>query len=518
MSNFKVNPQVTPETHVIKRGEDLLAVGGRYTDSKVITISGVGTSGTVEDWYMYSPQAAVDFDGQSLTNLPSPLTDNEAATKFYVDDLVSSLEISSYDTVFGKIEGLRTAVPDIVLTTTGVNDLNIAISGLTDGQVLEIQTSAVYDPITIPSGVAFSVKVAEGYAPSISGQECIRIEDGATDVILSSLIVEGCTTSYQNGKGSAITFSSNHAKADNLIFHNITIRNAQGSAILLAYYNSGDYATAPTLSQMSTNISFVGCHLHKATTDKIEGGAVCLRGTNNALIYDCYVDSANLGRGMHLQNSINMRVENCYINNCDDGNGGEGIKLDQLGTISGYRNSAIIINNTVKRCIEGIDLDDVTSVNIVQNNIVSECSGECISVDGGSFPSTGIATLVGNTCYNSNTGIRVESGAVSVLKKNVCYNNTTDYLIQNGYSLDDSNTTSLDDTFIATFASTTKNDSTVSGATVEDALETLATPAQGITGDRPGSPNIGEFYFDTTLGIPIWYDGSNWITASGTTV
>jgi len=40
--------------------------------------------------------------------------------------------------------------------------------------------------------------------------------------------------------------------------------------------------------------------------------------------------------------------------------------------------------------------------------------------------------------------------------------------------------------------------------------------SSGITGNRPINPVIGFMYFDTTLGIPIWYDGSDWKTASGT--
>jgi len=41
----------------------------------------------------------------------------------------------------------------------------------------------------------------------------------------------------------------------------------------------------------------------------------------------------------------------------------------------------------------------------------------------------------------------------------------------------------------------------------------------GATGDRPASPDIDDaHYLDTDLGIPIWYDGSNWIDATGSTV
>jgi len=35
---------------------------------------------------------------------------------------------------------------------------------------------------------------------------------------------------------------------------------------------------------------------------------------------------------------------------------------------------------------------------------------------------------------------------------------------------------------------------------------------------RPKRPRIGNMFFDTDLGIPIWWDGSNWINSIGTIV
>lgn len=40
----------------------------------------------------------------------------------------------------------------------------------------------------------------------------------------------------------------------------------------------------------------------------------------------------------------------------------------------------------------------------------------------------------------------------------------------------------------------------------------------GVTGSRPGTPVTGQMYFDTTVGRPTWYDGTNWIQADGTIV
>lgn len=40
----------------------------------------------------------------------------------------------------------------------------------------------------------------------------------------------------------------------------------------------------------------------------------------------------------------------------------------------------------------------------------------------------------------------------------------------------------------------------------------------GPTANRPTSRLwIGRQYFDTTLGYPVWYDGTQWVDASGTT-
>ena len=47
----------------------------------------------------------------------------------------------------------------------------------------------------------------------------------------------------------------------------------------------------------------------------------------------------------------------------------------------------------------------------------------------------------------------------------------------------------------------------------------ILIPASGITSDRPTDRvRVGTTYFDTTLGIPIWWNGSDWIDATGTVV
>lgn len=59
---------------------------------------------------------------------------------------------------------------------------------------------------------------------------------------------------------------------------------------------------------------------------------------------------------------------------------------------------------------------------------------------------------------------------------------------------------------------------TANGQTLE-ALNTLSTPSAGDTASRPITGlQVGQFYFDTTLGIPIWWNGTDWVDATGTVV
>jgi len=49
--------------------------------------------------------------------------------------------------------------------------------------------------------------------------------------------------------------------------------------------------------------------------------------------------------------------------------------------------------------------------------------------------------------------------------------------------------------------------------------QATATPDYGTTVNRPTNKlQIGQIYFDTTLDIPIWWNGSKWVNASGTGV
>jgi hypothetical protein len=52
---------------------------------------------------------------------------------------------------------------------------------------------------------------------------------------------------------------------------------------------------------------------------------------------------------------------------------------------------------------------------------------------------------------------------------------------------------------------------------LDNFLAAISTPQNGATADRPTQNlQVGQFYFDTTLGYPVWWDGADWVDATGT--
>jgi hypothetical protein len=53
-----------------------------------------------------------------------------------------------------------------------------------------------------------------------------------------------------------------------------------------------------------------------------------------------------------------------------------------------------------------------------------------------------------------------------------------------------------------------------------NAIRTLGnrTLNNGTTAERPTTVIIGQQYFDTTLGRPIWWDGTEWVDSTGSSI
>jgi hypothetical protein len=51
---------------------------------------------------------------------------------------------------------------------------------------------------------------------------------------------------------------------------------------------------------------------------------------------------------------------------------------------------------------------------------------------------------------------------------------------------------------------------------VDNFTQTVTVPASGTTANRPTENlQVGQYYFDTSLGYPIYWNGSDWVNALG---
>jgi hypothetical protein len=54
---------------------------------------------------------------------------------------------------------------------------------------------------------------------------------------------------------------------------------------------------------------------------------------------------------------------------------------------------------------------------------------------------------------------------------------------------------------------------------VDNFTQNVTIPPSGATASRPTERlEVGQYYFDTTLGLPIYWNGTSWINAAGTVV
>jgi len=54
---------------------------------------------------------------------------------------------------------------------------------------------------------------------------------------------------------------------------------------------------------------------------------------------------------------------------------------------------------------------------------------------------------------------------------------------------------------------------------IDNFAQAVMVPSSGTTADRPTERlMVGQYYFDTTVGLPIYWNGTNWIDAAGNVV
>lgn len=218
-----------------------------------------------------------------------------------------------------------------------------------------------------------------------------------------------------------------------------------------------------------------------------------------------------------------------------------------------------IIGNTCKNNGKGgiWVYDSAKGIKIIGNTCVNNNQKNVDMYGGiGINDSTGTAkvtrcVVVNNVCYDDQTtptqlkGIVSANADYNLIRNNICYNHQTNYyfgdnehstidiLSDSNYSLRNSltvdiskltgvsgrNIINLNGSSDNTYLQITSNQPRVK--LTDNSGKSIAWQHAwwgGSTGSRPTNPGLYEPYFDSTLGKPIWYNGTVWKDSTGTTV
>lgn len=271
-----------------------------------------------------------------------------------------------------------------------------------------------------------------------------------------------------------------------------------------------------------------------------------------------------------IANVSNVNITNNRIENTGLASLAAGIYMTNTS-----RNNKIIGNYVTNASI-GIDLNGAKDIEVIGNTCTFNKKGGIWAYNGAKN-----IKIIGNTCSNNNQlgetyggiGVTQSGTEYCVIEGNVCYDDQETptqhyglYLAGSDFNVVRGNVTfgnSINHFYITnnensdlhflTSRSEIRNNTTISGESYSGAkgrnILTLngssdnnhiqvtsnkervkfanasgaSTMLQfsfyrGSSSGRPTNAVIGEAYFDTTLGKPIWFNGTNWVDATGATV
>jgi hypothetical protein len=149
--------------------------------------------------------------------------------------------------------------------------------------------------------------------------------------------------------------------------------------------------------------------------------------------------------------------------------------------------------------------------NLTLNGIPTILDG-CITLGGTLTLNQQIGTGVDNTFASSG-------GSIGNIVVNSASGAAPPYVCQFGHSAQPGATLTLNGAFLSILAdlSSLPLQSLITlagGATLDKITRANQPNFSGTTAQRPAAPYVGQEFFDTTLGQPVWWDGINWITWS----
>lgn len=119
---------------------------------------------------------------------------------------------------------------------------------------------------------------------------------------------------------------------------------------------------------------FIGANINNLTIDNIhlfgnnDNQLVNIIEGSNLLFNHCYFNDGSIDDLLHCEDVSRVTVQNCYFNNTDNSNNGDGIDFTNSEDI-------LILDNTITACDEGISLKDIQNTRISHNLITDNSDG-----------------------------------------------------------------------------------------------------------------------------------------------
>jgi hypothetical protein len=292
-------------------------------------------------------------------------------------------------------------------------------------------------------------------------------------------------------------------------------------------------AQSPPFGVEFHDLWFIG---YRNTSTSTEGGFAALRIDDAFLcrVSNCYFEHGR--HGLQLTNAGDIFIENCFFEDqpqmlvmvgCNGVIANNLSFINPNGLNSLVDSYAINFNSTTVECqfnnikISGqssasklaIGVQLVGARNEISNVYVENATTHGVVLTGATCSGNALSNF---SIYGSGNGLRLQTSATNNSIANINLSGNTAGL---NVATDTGSGNSYAN--INTFSNTTA--AIIAEAVAATQLFTAANfqLRSGTTANRPGSglgKTTGYMYFDTTLGIPIWWNAPNWVDATGATV
>ncbi len=441
------------------------------------------------------------------TTIPTINTFSSVGAIFYVHADDFTVENGTFESspsanaigIYGRGEFTENIPFELISTIKNFNVINCNFKGLGSYNIFGMG---------VENGKALNIKCDDA---NKWGKEAVIHFRYSKNVIIDNIRVrDSCV------KGVAVSH-----ECENVLLSNIIVQNMFPNSVLptsaLGLYIGYD----------TKNVNVENCIVR----DCSQGGMKISRNAENVNVSNCqFIVTDAAYAGLMIQGSESVNIENCTVKTGDN----MGIEVLWWGTtnpkditIKGCNIESSNRNGIYVESGQGILISDNiltdTFINVewsskidILSNIVRSSKYYNGNVGGIYIYKSTNVSAIANNITNTTSGPVVMHGIYATsninditIGRNIIYLDSTSPSSNGIYAAYGS-----DVQLVGNIIQKAKNEFDVKSLTNYEIIRYKQNG--GATANRPSSPYLYEFYLDTSLGYPIWWNGSDWVDGTGT--